>query len=943
MQPVNLRRPGEADVPTVPRLVGRHRECERLERLIAVARSGGSGVLVVRGDAGVGKSALLEFLLARTAGCHVARVVGVESEMELAFSGLHQLCAQFLDRLDRLPTPQRVALATAFGLERGEVPDRFLVGLAVLTLLSDVADTRPLVCVIDDAQWLDRASVEVLGFVARRLAQDSVVLVFALRDPGDDGGLAGLPEMSVLPLGDADAQALVAATIPGRIDERVRDRIIAEAHGNPLALLVLPRAWSPAALAGGYGLPDGMSVVGSIEESFRLRLAPLPELSKRLLLLAAADPAGDPILIQDAANKLGIPIDAAGPAMAAGLLDQTPAIRFHHPVVRSVVYRDALPADRQLVHAALAEATVAERDPDRRAWHRAAAAAGPDEGVAVELEGSAGRAQARGGLAAAAAFLDRAVALTENPAKRVERSLAAAQASLLAGAFDPGRRLLAIAEAGPLGAFQRALVDLLHAQLAFATSRGNEATPRLLAAARGLESLDPRLARETYVDAFSAALFGARLNVGAGVAEVANAARGAPRPADGEARAADLLLEALIGLSGDFSAAVAPSREALRMLTSDTVTHQERLRWLWQGCVVALELWDDQSAFALSQRSVEMARATGSLSELALALSAYSPVLVLCGDLSGAASAVAETQSVEQATGIRAAPYGAMILCAWRGQAAETKGLVDVTSREARKRGEGVALAVSEYARAVLANGLGHYDEALAAARSASEFEEVVVENWGLSELFEPAVRTGRRDLAVPALERLATKARATGTVWALGVEARSRALLSDGDEADVHFRTAIEHLTASRVRTELARTHLLYGEWLRREGRRVDARGELRIAHEMFMAMGMEAFLERARRELLATGETVRKRSIETLDELTPQEMQIARLAANRRSNPDIAAQLFLSPRTVEWHLRKVFAKLGVTSRRALYEALPGGPMTAATAALGSDQYRRA
>ena len=910
-----------------PRLWGRRSECDRLDALIAGARMGASGALVVRGEAGVGKSALLDYLLAHASGCRIARAAGVESEMELVFAGLHQLCGPFLDRIDHLPPPQRDALATAFGLQRGDVPDRFLVGLAVLSLLSDVAESQPLVCLLDDAQWLDRASIQVLGFVARRLAQEAVVVVFALRDPGDDRSLAGLPDCTVPPLPNDDARALLGSAISGRLDERVRDRIVAEAHGNPLALLELPRAWTPAALAGGYGLPDRMSVAARIEEGFRRRLTPLPDESRRYMLVAAAEPAGDAVLIRDAADRLGIPHEAAGAATATGLLEAGTPVRFRHPVVRSVVYRDAPAADRRLVHGALAEATDAVRDPDRRAWHRAAAADGPDEDVAVELEQSAGRAQARGGLTAAAAFLERAVSLTDDPARRSGRALLAAQASIQAGAFDAADGLLTTAEAGSPGEFQRALIDLMRAQLAFASSRGNEAMPLLLAAARRLEPLDPRLARETYVDAFSAALFGARLNEGAGIAQIADAARAAPRPADGEASAADLLLDALVALSGEYGAAVAPGRAALRKLSSDAVTHQERLRWLWQGCVIALELWDDDHAWTLSHRSVEIARETGTLSELALALSAYSPVLVFCGDLSGAALAVAETQSVESATGIRSAPYGAMILAAWRGQAPETEALIEITSREARTRGEGIALAICDYARAVLSNSLGNYDDALAAARSASAFKELVVENWGLSELVEPASRTGHRDLAAAALERLSAKARATGTDWALGVEARSRALLSEGDDAEALYRTAIQHLDAGRVRAELARTHLLYGEWLRREGRRLDARSELRTAPRAVHGHrdgGLPRTVPGASSH--ATGETVRKRSVETIDQLTPQEIQIARLAGEGRTNPEIGAQLFLSPRTVEWHLRNVFAKLGVTSRKALREAFSSG-----------------
>jgi DNA-binding CsgD family transcriptional regulator len=879
--------------------------------------------MVVRGEAGVGKTALLDYLLIHAAGCRIARAAGVESEMELVFAGLHQLCGPFLDRLEHLPAPQREALGTAFGLRLGEPPDRFMVGLAALSLLSDVAHTQPLVCLVDDAQWLDRASTQVLGFVARRLAAESVVILFGVRDPAQHPDLAGLPELTIGPLRVADARALLASVIPGRLDVSVRDRIVAEARGNPLALLELPRAWTPAAFAGGFGLPDAASVAARIEESFRRRLTPLPDDSRRLLLVAAAEPVGDPALVWAAAERLAIPAGAVGPATASGLLDAGPQLVFRHPLVRSVVYREATLEDRRLAHAALAQVTDPTLDPDRRAWHLAAAAVGPDEEVAAELERSAGRAQARGGVAAAAAFLQRAVGLTPDLGRRAERALAAAQASLQAGSFDEARGLLATAEAAELSEFQRALIDLMRAQLAFASSRGNEATPLLLAAARRLEPLNLKLARETYLDAFSAALFGARLNEAVGVAEVAAAARASPRPPDDEATSADLLLDGLVALADGYDTAIAPCRAALRKLSSDAISPEERLRWLWQGGVIALELWDDESAFSLSHRGVRLARETGTLSELALALSAHIPVLVFCGEISTAVSGVAETESVEEATGIRSAPYGALILAAWRGQAREARELIEVTNREAGARGEGIGIAVSEYARAVLCNGLGEYEEALAAAVAASEYRETVVENWGLSELVEPATRTGRADLATDALARLTTKASATGTAWALGVEARSRALLSQDDIADGLFREAIEHLGHTRLRTEEARTHLLYGEYLRRTNRRVDARLELNTAYDMFSAMGMGGFADRARHELLATGERVRKRSLETRDELTPQEEQIARLAGDGHSNPEISARLFLSPRTVEWHLHKVFGKLGVSSRKELRQAL--------------------
>jgi DNA-binding CsgD family transcriptional regulator len=907
-----------------PGFLGRSSERQLLDRLLEDARAGRSAVVVIRGEAGIGKSALLRYVARQASGFRVAQVTGVEAEMELAFAGIHQLCAPMLDRLDALPPPQQDALSVALALAPRGVPDPFVVGLAVLGLLSAVAEERPLLCLVEDAQWLDGASGQVLGFVARRLRAESVAVVVAVRATASvhrARDFGGLPELELEGLRDEDARALLASAVPGRLDDRVRDRIVAETRGNPLALLELPRRMSPAELAGGFEPPAGDLAV-HIEEHYVRRVAELPEATQRLLLLAAADPVGDAALVWRAAESLGIEPGALAPAKDAQLLEIGARVRFRHPLVRSAVYGTASAGDGQRVHEALAEVTDPEVDADRRAWHRALAASGPDEDVAAELERSAGRAQARGGAAATAAFLQRATALTAQPARRVERALAAAQASLQAGQFDAALALLATAEGGALDELGRARIELLRAQLAFASSRGTEATPLLLAAARRLEAVDVSLAREVYVDAFSAALFGARLNDTVGVADVARAARAAPRTSDGRRTTADLLLDALAAIAQDYETAVPACRAALDWL-SGAISPQDRLRWLWQGCVVALEMWDDERADLLSDHSVQSARDTGTLSELALALSARTPVLVLCGELDAAALTVAETESVQEATGISSAPYGALILDAWRGRARETRALIETTMRDAAGRGEGIGVAISEYARAVLCNALGEYEEALSAACSASDHREVVAENWGLSELVEPATRTGRTDLAADALDRLGRKARATGSDWALGIEARSRALLSEGDEAERAFREAIERLGRTRVRAELARAHLLYGEWLRREHRRVDARAELRAAHDRFASMGMAAFADRARHELHATGETVRARRTDTRDELTSQEEQIARLAGDGLSNAEIGARLFLSPRTVEWHLRKVFAKLGITSRRGLASAL--------------------
>jgi DNA-binding CsgD family transcriptional regulator len=905
-------------------LLGRRDECAALERLVADVLAGSSRVLVLRGEAGVGKSALLGYLSGQVTGWQVASAVGVESEMDLAYSGLHQLCAPLLDHLGELPVPQRDALATVFGLSTGPAPDRFLVGLAALTLVAQAAEQQPLACIVDDAQWLDGASAQLLGFVARRLLAERVALVCAARTGIGDGVLAGLPALEIRGLSDSDARPLLLGHVHGPIDAAVTDQIIAESHGNPLALLELPRTWQVAGLAGGFGLPAGQPVAGKVEHSYLQRLRLLPAEAQLLVLTAAAEPLGDPVLLRRAAGALGIDMTAAAPAVDAGLVQVRMRVEFAHPLVRSATYRAADAADRRRVHRALADATDALTDPDRRAWHRARATFGPDEEVAAELEQSAGRAQARAGLAAAAAFLTRATDLTPVPAARTGRALAAASASIQAGAFEGARALLAIARDGPADELQRAQIDLIGAQMAFASSRGNDATLLLLAAAQRLLPLNLQLARQIYLDAFSAAQFAARLSEGVGIAEVVRAVRSAPRPPGDEPTPGDLLLDAFVALTDDYATAVPVGRNALTRLRRDPDSARENLRWLWQGCVLALELWDDQSAYALSGHHLQMARQAGALSELPLAFGSRAPVLVFCGELTAAASLVEENRSVQEAAGISEAPYGALILTAWRGQAREGRDLIDVTMREASARGEGVGVAICEYAHAVLCNGLGLYDEALAAARGAcADPTEMVAHNWGMIELVESAARTGRTDLAAAALDRLAGKARACGADWALGLEARSRALLSDGDVAERGYREAVGHLSRARVRAELARAHLLYGEWLRRANRRADARSELTLAHEMFTAMGMEGFAERTRRELLATGATVRQRTVDAADQLTEQEALIARLARDGRSNPEIGAQLFISTHTVEWHLRKVFIKLGVSSRRQLQRAL--------------------
>jgi DNA-binding CsgD family transcriptional regulator len=903
-------------------LRGRENECALLDDLVSAIRRGESRSLVLQGEAGIGKTALLEYLTEPASDLTVVRAVGVESEMELAFASLHQLCAPMLDRLGRLPDPQRQALETVFGLSAGAAPDRFLVGLAVLSLLSEVADEGPLLCVVDDAQWLDHASALTLAFVARRLLAEPVGIVFAAREPGDE--LQHVPAFVVAGLTDDAARTLLDSTVRFVLDERVRDRIIAETRGNPLALLELPRGLSPTELAGGFGVLGVHALPSRIEESYVRRLEALPEDARLLLLVAAAEPVGDPLLLLSASERLGIDVWAVE-AATSGLLALEERVTFRHPLVRSAVYRSAGTQERRSAHRALAEATDRNADPDRRAWHLAAAAAGPDEEVALELERSAGRAQARGGLAAAVAFLQRAVALTGEPSRRVDRALAAAEASVGAGTFDVARGLLAAAEVGPLDEFQRARLDLLRAEASYSESRGSDAPALLLRAAKTLEPLDPRLARATFLDAWSSALFAGRLASTAGLDEVSREARRAPRPAD-RPSPSDLLLDGFATAFTDGRSPAAPVlAQAATGFAGSDVSIEEVLRWGWLATAAAVMVWDYETCLAVATRGVKLARKAGALTVLAVSVNVMGQAVGLGGEFGRAAALVAEADSVTDATGTRVAPYGALVLAGLRGRAAEASELIDATIDECTAGGQGTAVQYARWARSVLLNGLGRYEEAMAAAHEASEdTPELFVSVWAASELLEAATRSDEPELARAAYERIAAATAVAPTDWALGIRARSRALLSNGQISERLYQEGIGRLGRTRLRPELARAHLLYGEWLRRANRRVDARLQLRTAYDQLTSIGMEAFAERARRELVATGAKVRKRTVEARDELTAQEEQIARLACDGLTNPEIGARLFLSPRTVEWHLHKVFAKLGIRSRRELASALP-------------------
>lgn len=898
-------------------LLGRRVERAAIDALLAAALRGRSGVLVVRGEAGIGKTELLKYARATAIplGIRMESAVGVESETQFAFAGLHQLCGPLLNRIDTLPPPQHAAVGVALGREPGPAPDRFLVGLAILNLL---AEQGPMLCLVDDAQWLDEASAQVLAFVARRVVAEQLVLMFSVREQGNSGAdlLAGLPEMRLDGLADADARVLLSNTVCAPLDRRVRERIIAEARGNPLALLELP---SGVQMAGGFERPDIMSVPRRIEDTFARRSSNLPADTQELMLVAASEPTGDVGLLWRAAHHLGIDWSAITPAETAGLLEIDNRVRFRHPLVRSAVCRVATAPELRRAHLALAAATDPQTDPDRRAWHRGQSVLGTDEQAATDLERSADRALARGGFGAAAAFLRRATELTPNPALRAQRSLDAANAMHCAGASHAALTLLESLDAAQLDALHRARLELLRAQIAFHLTQSSEAPGMLLRAARLLDPLDPALARETYLQALDAATITGVSDRDASLLEIAEAAGAAPA-STGAPGPADLLLGGLVVVYKHGFAVGAPVlRQALdafreQVLSVETVRAGDAGNWLWLATRTAAALFDDEMVIVLADRYVRLAREAGALATLPAALITASCARIYTGELSRAAELADEATAISQASGVVPLNYAHTLLGAWRGRDTE-----NITAATPRPRG--IETTVAMGGLAVLHNSRGNYPAAQDAAARACETYDLSIRSQALHELVEAAARAGDPDTARRAADELGGHAHASGTDWALGVAARSRALITAEADAEEHYREAIVRLRQCRMGVFLARSHLVYGEWLRREGRRHDAREQLRTAHRLLTDMGAEAFAARAARELRATGEYARKRTAQPTDALTAQELTIARLVATGATSREVGAQLFLSPRTIETHLRNIFRKLGITSRRQLRE----------------------
>jgi len=908
------------------RLIGRQIEEAIIDRALANARGGESSVLVVHGDPGVGKSVLLEYAVETASDFQVAQTSGFEGESNLDYAALQILCAPIMKFAEALPSPQREALSVAFGTSAGQAPNALLVGLAALGLMSEAAGRQPLLCLVDDLQWLDQASAMALTFAARRLLAEPVALIFATRDVGAE--LARFPQLPVGPLGSRDALALLESALTMPLDQLVLERLVAETAGNPLAIVELPRGLTQSQLAGGFGLPGALSVTARIEQSYRQRLARLPTNSRQLILVAAADPLGDSALLWSAAERLGIPEKAAEALESEGLLVIDGAVTFRHPLVRSVVYASAEPHERREAHRVIADVSNPEVDSDRRAWHRSQATLTQDENVASDLERSAESARARGGYSAAAAFLERSVALTSDPKRRTDRALRAAEAKRVAGALNSALELAAIAENGPLDDIQRAQIDVLRGRIAFAGTRGKEAAPLMLRAASLLEGIDLRLAHETYLDALVAALFAGRLaQHDAGALTVARRALRAPLTI-GPRPASELLLEGLaLLITGSYNSGTTALKLAMAGFAAVDAPNQDLLRWGWVAGSTAGVIWDHGSWEALSARQEQIARELGALTILPFALSIRAGATLYAGNCAEASFLVDQAREVSAASENLRFRNASLLVAVFRGDDIEARKLIEEITKDSAARGEGAAIVTASWAKAFICNALGQYEVAYSAATEAlKDPNDFVYSGLAIVELIEAASRVGKEDEAEPYFSRLVERTDASGTDWALAVQARSRALLATTEDAEALYVEAIDRLVTTSVQFEVARTRLLYGEWLRRQRRQKDARIQLRKSHEMFMQFGTLAFAERAAAELRATGEPVQKQATDTDYDLTPQESRIATLAAQGLTNPAIAEQMFISSATVEYHLWKVYRKLGIKSRTQIANKLMRG-----------------
>jgi DNA-binding CsgD family transcriptional regulator len=915
--PAARARPGP---PPPPVLVGRDGERRLLDARVAEARSGLSAALVVRGDAGIGKTALVADAVTSATGVQVVQVAGVESEMELPYAALHRLLLPSLPDAPALPGPQHDALSAAFGLIPGPVPDRFLIGLGTLTLLAGSARATPLLCVIDDAQWLDQASLAVLIFVARRLFADGIAMFFCVRDaPEYLEPFSGLPELCLRGLAEAHCLDLLGR-LAGPVDRHVAQRIMTAAGGNPLALAEFARELTPAQLSGDELASGPLPLSDRLEARYLRQVRALTPAAQQMLLLAAADPSGDPVLLDRAAAQVGLSPADLGEEISPFLTLQ-PAVAFRHQLIRSAVYGGCAAAARRVAHRALAQVTDQAADPDRWSWHLAAATLDPDDDIAVQLERCAGRARGRGGFAAESAFLTRAAELTPDPERRGARLLAAAEAALAAADYQRCLALLAWAEPLLSGVPARAQAARIRGACLGPLGHTADAPAVLAAAARDLEPFDGRLARDTWLGALAAAWLALGYTRGTTLTEIATRALVAPQPEPGRKAIDDLILDGLATrVAVGYTAAVPILRRAFADVdTCDLPVTEVTLQPLLCH-ISALELWDLDSGRTLLLRLAERNRAQGALLGLWLCLLTLSHKEAWAGRFAAGDAYYSEALAIGDAIGLQPlTSFRNIEADALRGRDDEVRASAASLMGMAEGVGGGSTLTTCRISLVLLDIGRGRYSDALAAGRLVFDEDAPGFGNQILPELVEAAVRAGDPGTARLALDRLATRALASGTSWARGVLARSRALLASADDAEAHHQDAIALLRQARMPLDQARAHLLYGEWLRREKRRSDAVSQLRTAHGMFASMSSAGFAERARIELRAAGARPGQHAAEQPRALTPQEEQVARLAARALTNREIATRLFISESTVAYHLRKVFRKLDVTSRREL------------------------
>jgi DNA-binding CsgD family transcriptional regulator len=905
-------------------LIDRIEETARVNTLLDQVRDGMSGALVLRGEAGIGKSAILNATVESAQDLSVIRLEGIESEMQLGYAALHRLLLPHLPRLEHLPEPQRDALKSAFGLTSLAPADRFMVSLAALSLLGDAAREIPLLIVVDDAQWLDRESVGALVFVARRLQADRIALIFGVRESIDVGAtFQGIPELLLSGLETDFARELLTASVPDPVSYRVAERIISVTRGNPLALMELSGELTSEHLSEQAPLPDPLPISDLIEARFLRQIQELPAETQIVLLVAAADSEGDPDTLRRAAAVLGISPADIEPARDAGLLNLRPHIEFRHPLVRSAVYGGATAENRRRVHHALATVTDGDDEADRRALHLALGAIGPDEDLAAALERSAAQARSRGGYAAESSFLVRAADLSPEPQRQAGRLLAAAQATFLAGNVGYSESLLDRARPHLVDPMERAQAQRLEGHLR-SVGNGQFAPALLFDAAKAFEPLDRAVSHHSLLEAFMNFLVYQQFTVGTTGVEIAQAALDSLDAQSTPTTATDVLLRGVaMRYAGNYSEAVPAMREAVRARV--TMSPEEINQWIYIGNIIAVELWDEEGARGTMERLEQAARPRGALPALQRALLGIALVDCRCGRFASARERYSELHDVTMTIGAHVEFYDLLdvdLLC-WQGdpqaraKVAELIEGADAFCLASVVHSANLALSFLDLAE-------GQYEEALVTARSVTKGDAM---GWGCQALpvvVEAGMRCGNREFASEALTSLAERAPVSGTPWALGLLARCRALMADGPNAAALYEQALQHFDKTSLAPEIARTHLLYGEWLRRQKQRTEAREQLRRSYEMFDTMGARSFAERARIELLATGERARARRAESAHDLTPRELQIARLAADRATSREIASQLFISPNTVDYHLRKVFQKFGISSRRELVGLLP-------------------